>query len=193
MVSPPHESPTLSYYFGINVEEDNGSDTDLLGEERTIPDSPVQEATPHTAPTPFAERGETTPLVAQHHATDAGECIITNPFDDQQELILQQEKRALRRTHTQTAIQNRSGYVFSTTDVEQRLRQTEGRSLATLVIGPKATSPEEIAFRKVLNERYLEPILTTQGQYKSHLESTAHGVSVRPIRACHLVARRRVA
>ena len=42
--------------------------------------------------------------------------------------------------------------------------------------------PEDIAFRKVLNERYIEPFLTTQVQYKSHLESLTHGVSVRPIK-----------
>ena len=29
---------------------------------------------------------------------------------------------------------------------------------------------------------YLEPFLTTQGQYKSHLESLAHGVLVGPIK-----------
>ena len=184
MASPPYESPTLSSYLGIDVEEDYGSDTDVRGEERTMSNSPVQEASPHTAPNPFAERGETTALEAQHHATDAGEHIITNPLDEQQELILQREERALRRSHTQTVIQNRSGYVFTTPDVEQRLRQTEGHSLSTWAIGPKATSPEDIAFRKVLNERYLEPFLTTQGRYKSHLKSLAHGVSVRPIKGC---------
>ena len=71
--------------------------------------------------------------------------------------------------------------MFSTPDVEQRLRQTEGHSLSTWVIVPKDTLPEDIAFRKVLNERYLEPFLTTQGQYKAHLESLARGISVRPI------------
>ena len=81
----------------------------------------MQEASPHTAPNPFAERSETTALETQHHATDAGERIITNLLDEQQELILHREDRALRRTHTQTVIQNRSGYVFSTPDVEQRL------------------------------------------------------------------------
>ena len=72
--------------------------------------------------------------------------------------------------------------MFTTPDVEQRLRQTEGHSLSTWAIGPKATSPEDIAFRKVLNERYLEPFLTTQGQYKAHLESLPRGISVQPIK-----------
>ena len=43
-------------------------------------------------------------------------------------------------------------------------------------------SPEDIAFLKVLNERYREPFLTTQGQYKSHLESLAYGFSIGPIK-----------
>ena len=50
-------------------------------------------------------------------------------------------------------------------------------------IGPEATSPEDIAFRQALHERYLEPYMTTQGQYKAHLESLSHGISVRPIKA----------
>ena len=104
MASPPYESPTLSSFLGIDVEEDYGSDTDVRGEERTMYNSPVQEASPHTAPNPFAERSETTALETQHHATDAGEHIITNPLDEQQELIIQREERALRRTHTQTVI-----------------------------------------------------------------------------------------
>ena len=70
------------------------------------------------------------------------------PLDEKQELTRQREERALRRTHTQSVIQNRSGYVFSTPDVEQRLRQTEGRSLSTWAIGPEATSPEEVTLRK---------------------------------------------
>ena len=72
--------------------------------------------------------------------------------------------------------------MFSTPDVEQRLRETEGRSLSTWSIGPEAMSPEVIALRKVLNERYLEPFMTTQVQYKVHLESFAHGISVRSIK-----------
>ena len=104
MASPPQESSTLSFYLGIDVEEDHGSDADVLGEERTMFNSPVQEATPHTASNPFAERGETTAPVAQHHATYSGENIITNPLDEQQVIIIQIEERALRRTQTQTII-----------------------------------------------------------------------------------------
>ena len=53
--------------------------------------------------------------------------------------------------------------------------------LATWAIAQEATSPEAIALRQALHGRYLEPFLTTQGQYLAHLESLYRGVSVRPI------------
>ena len=93
--------------------------------------------------------------MAQHRTTDADGNMITNPLDEQQNLTLQREESTLRRARNQGVIQNRSGYVFSTPDVDQRLRRTEGRSLSTWSIVPEATSPEDIAFRQVLHERYL--------------------------------------
>ena len=157
MASPPHESRTLSSYLDFDEDVDYGSDTNVPGDDGISSHSAVSEARPLTAPNTFANRGGTTAPVAQHHTTGADENIITNPLDEQQELTRQREERALRRTHTQSVIQNRSGYVFSTPDVEQRFRQTEGRSLSTWAICPEATSPEDTALRKALNERYLEP------------------------------------
>ena len=43
-----------------------------------------------------------------------------------------------------------------------------------------ATSPEDIAFRQVLHEKYLEPVMT-QDQYKAHLESLSRGILVQPL------------
>ena len=84
MASPPHESPTLSPYLGLDEELDYGGDIDVLGDERTFSNPSVSEVRPLSAPNPFAERGETTAPMAQHLATDAGEHIITNPLDEQQ-------------------------------------------------------------------------------------------------------------
>ena len=131
MESPPNESRTLSSYLDFDEDVDYGSDTSVPGYDGISSHSAVSDARPQTAPNPFVERGETTAPGAQHHTTDADENIITNPLDEQQELILQREEKARRRAHTQAVIKNRSGYVFSTPNVEQRLRQTEGRSLAT--------------------------------------------------------------
>ena len=69
--------------------------------------------------------------------------------------------------------------MFSTPDVEKHLRQRKGRSLITWVIAAEATTPEDIAFRQDLHKRYLEPFLTTLGQYKTRLKSRARGTSAR--------------
>ncbi|CAI5742841.1 unnamed protein product [Hyaloperonospora brassicae] len=79
MALPPNESWTLSSYLDFDEDVDY-------------------------APNPFVERGDTTAPVAKHHTTDAGENTITNPLDEQQELIRQSEERALRRTHTQAGV-----------------------------------------------------------------------------------------
>ena len=71
--------------------------------------------------------------------------------------------------------------------MDQRLRQTESRSLLTWAFGPAATSPEDIVFRQVLQEKYLEPFLTKQDQYKTYLESLARGISVRPIKGVSIL------
>ena len=89
MASPPNKSRNLASYLDFDEDVDYGSDINVLGDERISSHSPVPEARPLTAPNPFVERGETTALVAQHHETDAGERIINNPLDEQQEFILQ--------------------------------------------------------------------------------------------------------
>ena len=120
----PNESRILSSYLDFDEDVDYGNDTKVPGDEGISSHSPVPEVRPLSAPKSFVERGETTAPVVQHHTTDGGEHIITNPLDEQQELILQREESARSRAQTQTVIQNQNGYVFSTPDVEQRLRQT---------------------------------------------------------------------
>ena len=88
MASPPHESLTLYSYLGIDEEVDYGSDTNVPGEERKTSDSPVQEARPHTAPNPSAERGEANAPLAPHQTLIVGDAIITNPLDEQQQLAI---------------------------------------------------------------------------------------------------------
>ena len=66
-----------------------GSDTDVHGDERTMSDAPVQEAAPHIAPNPFAERGEANAPSTPHQALLEGDAIITNPLDEQQQLAIQ--------------------------------------------------------------------------------------------------------
>ena len=88
MASPPNESRTLSSYVDFDEDVDYGSDINVPGDDAISSHSAVSMARPLTSPNPFVERGETTEQVAQHHTTYAGEHIITNPLDEQQELIL---------------------------------------------------------------------------------------------------------
>ena len=88
MSSPPHESSTLYSYIGIDGEVDYGSDTNVSGEERITSDSPEQEARPHTAPNPFAERGESNVPPAPHQTPIVGDANITNPLDEQHQLAI---------------------------------------------------------------------------------------------------------
>ena len=83
MASSTDESSTLSSYLGIDVEVDYGSDTNVHGEERTMSDSPVQEATPRTAPIPLAESGNASAPLAQHQTPHVGDEIIIKPLDEQ--------------------------------------------------------------------------------------------------------------
>ena len=180
MASTPHKNRTLSSYLEFDEDVDYGSDTNVHGDEGTLFNPTLPDKRPLTAPNPFVERGETTVPVAQRHETGAGERIITKPIDEQQELTLQREESASHRAQTKRVIHNRSDYVLSTPDVGDRLHQKEVRSLPTWAIAPESTSPEDIAFRKIFRERYLQPFLTTQGQYKAHLESLDRGISGRP-------------
>ena len=81
-----------------------------------------------------------------------------------------------------TTLRNQRDNVFTPLSLEERLRQTTGQTLATWTIGPGTTSPEEVASGQALRERYLEPYLTTQSQYKARLEMQARGAPVPPIK-----------
>ena len=89
MASSPNESQTLFSYLEFDDDADYGSDTNVHGDERTLSHSPVPEVRPLSALNPLVKRNDTTAPETQHHTTDAGgNIIITNPIDEQQELIL---------------------------------------------------------------------------------------------------------
>ena len=90
-----------------------------------------------------------------------------------------------------TTLKNHCDYVSTPLSVEERLRQTTGQTLATWTIGPVAAFPEEGASGQALRERYLEPYLTTQSQYK-HALSCKHVVHrFHRLRRTHSLVRRR--
>ena len=184
MSSPPNESKTLDTFLGMEEAVDYGSDTSVQGDTGTMSDtsSPMPEALPPiTQASPSGHYDVNTPQ-AQHPMLGSDENIITNLLDERQELVVQQQDRAQRYAHIRATLQHQSDYVFTPPSVEERIRQTNGQTLATWVIGRAATSPEEVATCQTLRERYLEPFLTTQGQYKARLEMQARGAPVPPIK-----------
>uniref|UniRef100_A0AAV1TRQ9 Uncharacterized protein n=2 Tax=Peronospora matthiolae TaxID=2874970 RepID=A0AAV1TRQ9_9STRA len=79
-------------------------------------------------------------------------------------------------------LERQRDYVFTSPSVEERLRQAAGQTLATWVIGHGPKTPEEVVSFQALRERYLKPHLTTQSQYKAHLDMQARGAPIPPIK-----------
>ena len=92
MASPPHDSPTLFSYLDIEEEVDSGSDISIHCEEEALFNPYAIELNNHTAPNPFAERGQANELSAQHQTTDFSDAFTTNSLDEQQRLSTHQEE-----------------------------------------------------------------------------------------------------
>uniref|UniRef100_A0AAV1UPZ6 Uncharacterized protein n=1 Tax=Peronospora matthiolae TaxID=2874970 RepID=A0AAV1UPZ6_9STRA len=164
MSSSPNESKALCDYLGIEEEVDYGSDTSVRGDTGTMSGSLMPEAQLSNTPNPFAERGGASAPPAQYAASGSDETIITNPLDEQQQLLVQREENAQRHVQMATTLERQRDYVFTPPSVEERLRQAAGQTLATWVIGHGPKTPEEVVSCQALRERYLEPHLTTQSQ-----------------------------
>uniref|UniRef100_A0AAV1UC75 Uncharacterized protein n=1 Tax=Peronospora matthiolae TaxID=2874970 RepID=A0AAV1UC75_9STRA len=143
----------------------------------------MPEAQPSNTLNPFAERVDASAPPAQHAASGSDETIITNPLDERQQLLVQRKEKAQRCVQRAATLECHRNYVFTPPSVEERLRQAAGQTLATWVIvhGPK--TPEEVVSCQALHERYLEPHLTTQIQYKARLDMQARGAPVPPIKS----------
>uniref|UniRef100_A0AAV1TSM0 Uncharacterized protein n=1 Tax=Peronospora matthiolae TaxID=2874970 RepID=A0AAV1TSM0_9STRA len=182
MSSSPNESKALCDYLGIEEEVDYGSDTSVRGDTGTTSGSLMPEAQLSNAPNPFAERGGASAPPAQHAASGSDETIITNPLDEQQQLLVQREENAQRYAQMTATLERQRDYVFTPPSVEERLRQAAGQTLATWVIGHGPKTPMEVMSCQALRERYLEPHLTTQSQYKARLDMQARGAPVPPMK-----------
>uniref|UniRef100_A0AAV1TJX2 Uncharacterized protein n=1 Tax=Peronospora matthiolae TaxID=2874970 RepID=A0AAV1TJX2_9STRA len=182
MSSSPNESKTLCDYLVVEEAVNYGSDTSVHGDTGTMSDSLMPEAQPSNTPYPFSERGDASAPLAQHSASGSDETIITNPLDEQQQLLVQQEENAQRRVQMVATLKRQRDYVFTPPSMEERLRQAAGQTLATWVIGHEPKTPAEVVSCQALRERYLEPHLTTQSQYKARLDMQARGAQVPPIK-----------
>uniref|UniRef100_A0AAV1T260 Uncharacterized protein n=1 Tax=Peronospora matthiolae TaxID=2874970 RepID=A0AAV1T260_9STRA len=182
MSSSPNESKALCDYIGIEEEVDYGSDTSVRGDTGTMSGSLMPGAQISNTLNPFAECGGASAPPAQYAASGSDETIITNPLDEQQQLLVQREENAQRRVQMATTLERQRDYMLTPPSVEERLRQAAGQTLATWVIGHGPKTPEEVVSCQALRERYLMPQLTTQSQYKARLDMQARGTPVPPIK-----------
>uniref|UniRef100_A0AAV1V424 Uncharacterized protein n=1 Tax=Peronospora matthiolae TaxID=2874970 RepID=A0AAV1V424_9STRA len=160
MSSSPNESKTLCDYLGIEEAVDYGSNTSVQGDTGTISDSLMSEVQPSNTLSPFFERGHAGAPLAKHSTPGSDETIITNPLDEQQQLLVQQEEDAQRHAQMGATLERQREYVFTPPSVEERLRQAAGQKMATWVIGHGPKTPEEVVSCQALRERYLDPHLT---------------------------------
>ena len=70
--------------------------------------------------------------------------------------------------------------------MEERLKEVAGRSLTIWLRGPLARTPEKIAERDALNQRYLSQKVVTREQYLARLRDQARGASVTSMRESRL-------
>ena len=147
-MATPNESSSCSDLLGIEEEElDYGSDVE------SKVSTPVRDDMSRQAPNPFPERRAADALTALHPTPGMGSAIITNPLDEEKEQVLQQRESAQRRSQIMATLESHTDYVFTPLSLEERLRQTTGKYLASWTIGPAANMPEEVEVVRVLRER----------------------------------------
>ena len=105
MPSPIAESDSISFYLGLD-EVDYGSDTSVHDGKRTMSDTPMHEEQPLMATVPLSELSDVNVPLAQHPAFSSDDAIITNPLDEQQQLIVQQEESAQRTAQMVATLQS---------------------------------------------------------------------------------------
>ena len=80
-----------------------------------------------------------------------------------------------------------SDYRFKPLRVYVFLRKIAGQPLTDWPTGREATTPDDIAERDALRERYLTPEATTIIEYQLKLKEQAHGATVPTQRTIHVV------
>ena len=139
------------------------------------------------APNPFPERGAADVLATLHRPPDRESNIITNRLDEEQERVILIEERARRQAAEIAKAKVHSEYRFTPLSVEERLKEVAGRSLTIWLCGTLARTPEEIAERDALNQRYLSQKVITREQYLARLRDQARGASVTSMREIPIV------
>ena len=89
-------------------------------------------------------------------------------LDEQQQRYIEQNERARRLSQTLAIAEAHSDYRSEPVSVDELLRKFAGHPLTTWPTGREATTPEDIAERDALRERYLTPRTTTISDIESN-------------------------
>ncbi|GMF39330.1 unnamed protein product [Phytophthora fragariaefolia] len=110
--------------------------------------------------------------------------VVTNDLDEAQsrqvalELQAPVSSRPVARPLLTPSVRD---YGFQPRDPAEAARQAASQLLNTYVIGPAARTPEELAQRTALRERFLTPQVTSLSAYRERLRVQGQRGSVPPI------------
>lgn len=90
---------------------------------------------------------------------------FTNPVNNEQERAILLEDRALLQAAGINKSKAHGKYRLTSPSLEECFKGVMGRSLAMWISGPTAKTPEELATRAALYERYLTHKVMTREQY----------------------------
>ncbi|GMF39392.1 unnamed protein product [Phytophthora fragariaefolia] len=157
---------------------------------------PTPDASPrvlHT-PNPFPERPAgllalcelSEPRDPPPGAVDSAmeESVVTNDLDEAQscQVALKLQAPGSRRPVARPLLTpSVRDYGFQPRDPAETARQAASQLLNTYVIGPAARTPEELAPRTALRERFLTPQVTPFSEYRERLRGQGQRGSVPPI------------
>ena len=85
------------------------------------------------------------------------------------------------------AYSHRAGYGFEPRDPAEEARRAMSQSMGSYIPGPEAKTPDELAARKSLRERFLTPQEFSIGDYRKRLKGHARGGSVPSMRTIPVV------
>ncbi|GMF45640.1 unnamed protein product [Phytophthora fragariaefolia] len=118
------------------------------------------------------------------------ESVVTNDLDEAQsrqvalELQAPVSRRPVARPLLTPSVRD---YGFQPRDPAETAHQAASQLLNTYVIGPAARTPEELAQRTALRERFLTPQVTSLSEYRERLRVQGQRGSVSPMRTYPVV------
>ncbi|GMF51803.1 unnamed protein product [Phytophthora fragariaefolia] len=118
------------------------------------------------------------------------EAVVTNDLDEAQsrqvalELQAPVSRRPVARPPLTPSVRD---YGFQPRDPAETARHAASQLLNTYVIGPAARTPEELAQRAALRERFLTPQVTSLSEYRERLRVQGQRGSVPPMRTYPVV------